>query len=100
VSQALVALDDVLSPGIRDALLRYAPPLASARTVVTQSAAGRTAHYELSLYAPSAAATTERVQAMVARLQELPAALRCWRPATTRDMPGARYHHVRLPSRQ
>lgn len=72
VSQALVALDDALSPGIRDALLRYAPPLASARTVVTQSAAGRTAHYELSLYAPSAAATTERVQAMVARLQELP----------------------------
>jgi hypothetical protein len=72
VSQALVALNDVLSPGIRDALLRYAPPVASARTVVTQSAERRTVRYELRLYAPSAPATRAQLAAVAERLRAVP----------------------------
>ncbi len=79
VSQALVALNDVLSPGIRDALLRYAPPVASARTVVTQSAEGARIATSYASMRPSAPATRAQLAAVASGCAPFPAPRPTWR---------------------
>ena len=67
-SQAMAELVGVLSPEIEGALLRYAPPLTSARTEVALEPGERVARSSLQLYPPTAPKSQERLQELSARL--------------------------------
>jgi len=70
-SEALDELDDLLAPGLRDDLLRYAPPLLAARTDVSLRPSARHVRYELEPYPPVAAEMRECVDDIVGRLQQV-----------------------------
>ncbi len=70
--QALRELEGVLSPGLRESLFRYAPPLAFALTDVSLAQGERRVTYRLGLYEPSADDTRQRLQRLAARLREVP----------------------------
>lgn len=68
VSQALDELAEVLSPELESALLRYAPPFASARTEVTLEPGMRTVRYAFRLYSPTASKARARLEELAVRL--------------------------------
>ncbi|MBC7317054.1 MAG: hypothetical protein H5T70_11590, partial [Chloroflexi bacterium] len=70
--QALKELEGVLSPGLRESLFRYAPPLTFASTEVFLAQGERRVTYRLGLYESSAANTRQRLQHLAARLREIP----------------------------
>jgi hypothetical protein len=70
-AQAMEQLEELLSPGMRDALLRYAPPFRYARTDVTLAPGQRIARYRLALYGPSASATLSWLSEAAERVNEL-----------------------------
>lgn len=71
VGQALADLEGVLSPEKHGALLRYAPPLASAHTEVDLNPEMRSAHCSFCLYPASASETMARLQGITDRLKTL-----------------------------
>jgi len=70
--QALKELEGILSPGLRESLFRYAPPLTFASTKVFLSQGERRVSYRLGLYESSAENTRQRLQRLAARLREIP----------------------------
>ena len=71
VTQAIIKLADSLSPQFQDALLRYAPPLVSARTEVVLSPTDRISRYQFQLYPLSAGETTDQLQQVAMRAQSV-----------------------------
>ena len=71
VTEALGQLEEVLSPRVKDTLVRYAPPFVSSRTEVALTPNGRTASYQLQLYPPSASRTRARLQEIAMRLERV-----------------------------
>jgi len=71
VTEALGQLEEVLSPRVKDTLLRYAPPLVSCRTDVTLGPSDRVVSYQLRLYPPSAEGTIVRLQEIAAQLEQV-----------------------------
>jgi len=72
IQEALTELDEILPPASRDALLRYAPPIASARVAITTSTHLRQARYTLGLYGPTATDTLAHLQELLSQLDALP----------------------------
>lgn len=68
VSRALVELAEVLSPELESALLRYAPPFASARTEIILEPGERVVRSTLQLYSPTASKAQARLEELAARL--------------------------------
>lgn len=66
-SQAILRVENLLSPETKDALLRYAPPFLSANTQVALKPGERTARYHVQLYPPSAQRTAARLQELATR---------------------------------
>ena len=71
VTEALDALAGALTPALEDTLLRYAPPLTGARTVVTITPASRRAHYTLDAYPLAVDRVRAQLDEVVTRLGAL-----------------------------
>jgi hypothetical protein len=94
ISEALAELDDLLAPGLRDNLLRYAPPLVAARTEVSLRPPVRAVRYDLEPYPPVAPQVRECLDDIVRRLQEVPCC-----EAILEEGDGALTLSVRAPAR-
>ena len=68
VSQAMAEIEEVLSPEIESALLRYAPPYTSVRTEVELGPRERLVRSSIQLYPPTASKAQARLQEISARL--------------------------------
>ena len=69
VDQALAQLSGMLTSETENAILRYSPPFASVRTIVTLHPAEREVQYEFGLYRPSVPKTYGRLQDLAGRME-------------------------------
>jgi hypothetical protein len=71
VAKALAEVSDLISPGIQDALARYAPPVISMRGQVELSPSARTVRYQFFPYLPSEDLTLSRLQEIATKLNAI-----------------------------
>ncbi|MGI5914912.1 MAG: hypothetical protein ACOX9A_00480 [Anaerolineae bacterium] len=71
-ARAIEQLGDLLSPGMRDALTRYAPPFRSVRAEMVLEPHERIARYQMALYGPSTPTTLAWLDEAIHRVDEIP----------------------------